>query len=65
MQVAAHGHRHTEDVLHIAQSLEAVHKEEKHAPYSHKPTTQARFISNGSDDSTDTELFQEILSHWL
>ncbi len=31
VQVAAHGHRHVEDVLRLARSLEAVHEEERHA----------------------------------
>ena len=33
VQVAAHGHRRTEDVLRLARSLEAVHEEERHASH--------------------------------
>ncbi len=43
VQVAAHGHRRTEDVF---RSLEAVHEEERHASRPRKPATQARFVNN-------------------
>ncbi len=63
VQVAAHGHRRIEDVLHVAHSLEAVHEEEKHAPRSRKPTTQARFVTPESGETTDTErVLKEILA---
>ncbi len=39
VQVAAHGHRPTEEVLRLAWSLEAVHEEEKHASHPRKPAT--------------------------
>ncbi len=54
VQVAAHGHRRTEDVLRLARSLEAVHEEEKHASRPGKPATQARFMNNVPSDTTDT-----------
>ncbi len=47
VQVAAHGHRCTEDVLRLARSLAVVHEEEKHASRPCKPATQARFVNNG------------------
>ncbi len=46
VHVTAHGHNRIEDILHIAQSLEAVHEDEKHTPCACKPTTKAQFISN-------------------
>ncbi len=55
VQLAAHGYRHTEDVLHVARSLEAMHEEGRHAPRSRKPTTQTRFVTSGPPDTTDTE----------
>ncbi len=62
-QVAAHGHRHTEDMLRLVRSLEAVHEEERHAPRSRKPTTQTRFVTSGPIDTTDMELVvQEVLA---
>ncbi len=63
VQVAAHGHPRIEDVLRIACSLEAVHKDEKHTPRLCKPTTQARFITPEPGETTDTEqVVQEILA---
>ena len=63
VQVAAHGHCHMEDMLHVARSLEAVHEEERHAPHSRKPAAQTRFVVNGHPDTTDTErVVQEVLA---
>ncbi len=63
VQVAAHGHRHMEDVLRVARSLEAVHEGERHAPHSRKPTTQTRFVTSGPPDTTNTEqIVQEVLA---
>ncbi len=63
VQVAAHGHQHTENVLRLARSLEAVHEEERHASRLRKPATQARFVNNGPPDTTDTErVVQEVLA---
>ena len=55
VQVAAHGHQRTKDVLRLARSLQAVHEEERHASHPGKPATQARFVNNGPPDTTDTE----------
>ncbi len=46
VHVVAHGHRRIEDTLHIAQSLEAVHEEEKQTLCACKPTTKAQFNNN-------------------
>ncbi len=63
MQIAAHGHRCTEDVLRLARPLEVVHEEEKHASHPRKPATQAQFVHNGHSDTTDTErVVQEVLA---
>ncbi len=63
VQVAAHGHRHTEYGLRLARSLEAVHEEERHASRPRKPATQPRFVNNGPPDTTDTErVVQEVLA---
>ena len=47
MQVAAHGHRCTKDMLRTARYLEAVHGENKHESRPRKPAMQARFVNNG------------------
>ncbi len=63
VQVAAHGHRHTEDVLRLARSSEAVHEEERHMPRSRKPAMQARFVNAELPGTTDTErVVQEVLA---
>lgn len=63
VQVAAHGHRHIEDILHIASSSEAGHEEEKHTPRACKPATQAQFVTKESADSIDIEcMVQEVLA---
>ena len=63
VQVDAHGHRRTEDVLRLARSLEAVHEEERHVSCPRKHATQARFVKNGPPDITDTErVIQEFLA---
>ena len=55
VQVAAHGHRRTEDVFRLARSLVAVHEEETHASHPRKPATLARFMNDGPFDTIDTE----------
>ncbi len=64
VQVAAHGHRHTEHVLRLARSLEAVHEEERHASLPRKPAAmQARLMNNRPPYTTDTErVVQEVLA---
>ncbi len=63
VQVAEHVHRHILDVLRVAHSLEAVHEEEKHAPWLCNPTMQARFVTPEPGETTDTErVVQEILA---
>ncbi len=63
VQVAAHGHRGTEDVLRLARSLEAVNQEERQESRLRKPATQARFVNNRPPDTTDTErVVQEVLA---
>ncbi len=63
VQVDAHDHKRTEDVLRLARSLEAVHEEERHASHPRNPATQARFMNNGPPDTTDTErVVQEVLA---
>ncbi len=63
VQVAAHGHWHTEDVLRLARSLEAVHEEERHASHPRKSATQARFVNNGPPDTSDAErVVQQVLA---
>ncbi len=63
VQVAAHSHRHTEDMLRLARYLEAMHEEERHASHPRKPAMQARFVNNGPPDTTDTErVVQEVLA---
>ena len=63
VQVATSGCRRLETVLHIARSLEAVHKEEKHHSRGWKPSSQARFMSNERARSPDhKELVKEVLA---
>ncbi len=63
VQVAAYGHRRMEDMLRVAQSLEAVHEEERHAPRSRKLATQTRFVTSGPPDTIDIErVVQEVLA---
>ena len=63
VQVAAHGHRRTEDVLRLAIFLQAVHEEERHASRPREPATQACFVSNELPDTTDTErVVQKVLA---
>ncbi len=62
MQVAAHGHRLMEDILRVARSLEAVQEDEKFHPRGHKPSTQARFVTDERDHSPDTkQLAKDVL----
>ncbi len=63
VQVAAHGHRRMEDILRVAQSLEAVQEDEKFRPQGHKPSTQARFVADEHDHSPDTkQLVKDVLA---
>ncbi len=63
VQVDAHGHRHTEDVLRLARSLEAVHEEERHTPRSRQPATQARFVNQEPLGTPETErVVPEVLA---
>ncbi len=55
VQVAAHGHRHREDILLVVRSLEAVQGDEKFRPRGHKPSTQGRFVTDERDHSPDTK----------
>ncbi len=50
VQVAAHGHRRTEDIIRLARFLEAVLEEERHASHPRKPATHSRFMTNGPPD---------------
>ncbi len=63
VQVTAHGHRHMEDILRVARSLEAVQEDEKFRPRGHKPSTQARFVTDEHDHSPDTkQLVKDVLA---
>ncbi len=56
MQVAAHGHRQIEDILQIAQSLEAVQEEERFLG------NHTCFTNNKHDHSPDTkQLVKDVL----
>ncbi len=55
VQVAAHGHRRVEDILQIAQSLEAVQEEEKFQPRGPKPANHASFTNRECDHLPDTK----------
>ena len=64
VQVAAHGHRHIEDILRVARLLEAVQEDEKSRPWGHKPSTPARFVTDKRDQSPDTKQFvKDVLAH--
>ncbi len=61
VQVATSGCRRLETVPRIAQSLEAVHEEEKHHSRGRKPSSQALFMSNERARSPEhTELVKEV-----
>ncbi len=62
VQVVMSGCRRLKTMLHIARSLEAVHKEEKHHSHGCKPSSQAHFMSNERARSPDhKELMKEVL----
>ncbi len=64
MQVSAHEHKSMEKILREARSLEAVQEEEKFRPWGHKPSTQARFVTDEGDQSPDTkQLVKDVLAH--
>ncbi len=63
VQVATSRCRRLETVLCIAQSLEAVHEEERHHSRGRKPSSQACFMSNERARSPDhKELVKEVLA---
>ena len=63
VQVAAHGHRHMEDILRVARLLEAVQEDEKFRPRGHKPSTQACFVADERDHLPDTkQLVKDVLT---
>ncbi len=63
VQVTAHGHRHIEDILRVARSLEAVQEDEKFHPRGHNRSTQARFVADERDHSPDTkQLVKDLLA---
>ena len=68
VQVATSGSCRLETILCMAQSLEAVHEEEKHHSHRRRPSSQARFVSNEHARSPDhKELVKELLvqlGHW-
>ncbi len=48
----------------MARSLEAVQEEEKFHPPVHKPSNQARFVTDEHDQSPDTkQLVKDVLAH--
>ncbi len=48
----------------MARSLKAVQKDEKFCPRGHKPSTQARFVTDKRDQSPDTkQLVKDVLAH--
>ncbi len=64
VQVAAHGHRRVEDILRVAQSLEAVQEDEKFHPRGHKPSTEACFVADERAQLPGTRhLVKDVLAH--
>ncbi len=64
VQVATHRHRLMEEILRVAPSLEAVQEDEKFHPRGHKPSTQARFVTDEHDQLPGTkQLVKDVLAH--